>query len=178
MKRPIPFEKIHESELLGKLTLPDRVMFRGHLKFRDPRTLRVFLAYNRVLLKDFGAYAQAMTTGLKEYAERLAAEASRPFLYLSSPHTARTGYSKEQLARDIAKRDGVREGLICGLSVLEPGAFRSAPGRSSGKKALILLGSRGVQIPSGTLKGATRRPRRYVAPNVLPKLPERSPPSS
>src|SRR5215475_2220503 len=43
MKRPTIFEKIHESELLGKLTLPDRVLFRGHLKLRDPRTLRIFL---------------------------------------------------------------------------------------------------------------------------------------
>lgn len=33
---------------------------------------------------------------------------SRPFPYLSSPHAARTGYSKEQLARDIAERDGRR----------------------------------------------------------------------
>jgi hypothetical protein len=120
MKRPTTFEKIHECELLGKLTLPDRVLFRGHLKLRDARTLRLFLAHSRVLLKDFGAYAQAMTTELKEHAERLAAEASRPFIYLSSPHTARTGYSKEQLARDIAERDGVRKGLICVLSVLEP----------------------------------------------------------
>jgi hypothetical protein len=42
MKRLTIFEKIHESELLGKLTLPDRVLFRGHLKLRDPRTLRIF----------------------------------------------------------------------------------------------------------------------------------------
>jgi hypothetical protein len=32
----------------------------------------------------------------------------------------RTGYSKEELVRDIARRDGVREGLICVLSALEP----------------------------------------------------------
>lgn len=120
MKRPTAFEKIHEAELVGKVTLPDRVLFRGHLKLRDARTLRVFLLYSRVLLKDFGAYAEAKTAELKAHAERLAAEAGRPFLYLSTPHTVRTGYSKEQLARDIAARDGIREGLICVLSVLEP----------------------------------------------------------
>jgi hypothetical protein len=89
MKRPTSFEKIHEAELLGKLTLPDRILFRGHLKLRDARTLRVFLLYSRVLLKDFGAYAEAKTAELKAHAERLAAEAGRPFLYLSSPHTVR-----------------------------------------------------------------------------------------
>src|SRR3989442_11075565 len=120
MKRPTTFEKIHQTELLGKLTLPDRVLFRGHLALRDPRTLGIFLALSGVLLKDFGPYAGARPAELKAHAERFAAEASRPFLYLNSPHTARTGYSKEQLARDIAERDGVREGLVCVLSVLEP----------------------------------------------------------
>jgi len=100
--------------------LPDRVLFRGHLARRDPRTLSLFLARRHVRLKDFGRYAQARTAELKAHAERLAAEANRPFLYLSSPHTARTGYTKEQLARDIAERDGVREGLVCVLSALEP----------------------------------------------------------
>jgi hypothetical protein len=120
MKKPTAFEKIHHTALLGKLTLPDRVLFRGHLKLRDPRTLRIFLAYSGVLLKDFGAYAEAKTAELKAHAERLAAEAGRPFLYLHSPYTVRTGHSKEQLARDIARRDGVSEGLVCVLSVLEP----------------------------------------------------------
>jgi hypothetical protein len=120
MKKPTAFEKIHQAELLGKLTLPDRILFRGHLKLRDPRTLGIFLKHSHVMLKDFGAYAQARTAELKAHAERLATEAGRPFLYLSSPHTARTGYSKEELARDIARRDRVREGLICVLSTLEP----------------------------------------------------------
>ncbi len=61
MKRPTAFEKIHQGELLGRVTLPDRVLFRGHLKLRDARTLGVFLAYSHVLLKDFGAYAEANT---------------------------------------------------------------------------------------------------------------------
>ena len=56
MKRPTAFEKIHRTEILGKLTLPDRVLFRGHLKLRDPRTLGIFLKHSHVMLKDFGAY--------------------------------------------------------------------------------------------------------------------------
>jgi hypothetical protein len=89
MKRPTAFEKIHRTEILGKLTLPDRVLFRGHLQLRDPRTLGIFLKHSHVMLKDFGAYAEARTAELKAHAERLAAEAGRPFLYLSSPHTVR-----------------------------------------------------------------------------------------
>src|SRR6476660_5903655 len=37
------------AKLLGKLTLPDRILFRRHLKLRDPRTFGVFLAYSHVL---------------------------------------------------------------------------------------------------------------------------------
>jgi hypothetical protein len=49
MKGPTAFEKIHQAKLLGKLTLLDRILFRRHLKLRDPRTLGVFLAYSHVL---------------------------------------------------------------------------------------------------------------------------------
>lgn len=119
MKKPTAFEKIHHRDLLGKLTMADRVLFRGHLFLRVPRQMRAFLSSHGVRLKDFGHYAQTQTAEIKAHAERLAAEAGRPFLYLASSHTARSGYSKEQLARGIARRDGVREGLICVLSVLE-----------------------------------------------------------
>jgi hypothetical protein len=85
MKRPTAFEKIRRTEILGKLTLPDRVLFRGHLKLRDPRTLGIFLKHSHVvMLKDFGAYAEARTAELKAHAERLAAEAGRRFGSLSS----------------------------------------------------------------------------------------------
>jgi hypothetical protein len=47
MKRPAAFEMLHQRDLLGKVTLPDRVLFRGHLKLRDARTLGVFLLYSR-----------------------------------------------------------------------------------------------------------------------------------
>jgi hypothetical protein len=69
MKRPAAFEMLHQRDLLGKVTLPDRVLFRGHLKLRDARTLGVFLLYSRVLLKDFGAYAEGKTAELKAHAE-------------------------------------------------------------------------------------------------------------
>jgi hypothetical protein len=77
-EKATPFEKMQQTALVGKLTVPDRVLFRGHLKLRDPRTLRIFLAYSGVLLKDFGGYAEAKTAELKAHAERLAAEAGRP----------------------------------------------------------------------------------------------------
>jgi hypothetical protein len=53
-------------------------------------------------------------------AQQTAAEAGRPYLYLEQTYSRRRGCSKEQLAREIAERDGVAEGLICVLAAVEP----------------------------------------------------------
>lgn len=44
----------------------------------------------------------------------MASEAGRPHQYLSEPTR------KEDLARKMAERDGIGEGLVCVFSVLEP----------------------------------------------------------
>lgn len=124
MQKRTAFEILHEKQITGKLTMPDRVLFKGHLGFRDPKGMSIFLSRRGVLLKDFGKFAEKLTAELKAHAQKVASDAGRPFQYLESPHTARSGYSKEQIAREIAERDGVREGLICVFSVLEPcGSF-------------------------------------------------------
>jgi hypothetical protein len=119
MQKRTAFEILHHDEVTGKLTMPDRVIFQGHLGFRDARGMSMFLAREGVLLKDFGTFAEKLTAEVKAHAQKFASGAGRPFQYLDSAYTARSGYSKEQMARDIAERDGVTEGLICVLSVLE-----------------------------------------------------------
>lgn len=119
-KRTTTFESIHAADVAGKLTMPDRIIFKGHLGFRRPRDLEVFLSRCGVLLKDFGKFADKRSAQLKERAQKVASDAGRPYVYLDSPHTARSGHSKEQIAREIAERDGVKEGLICVLAVVEP----------------------------------------------------------
>ena len=114
------FESIHRDSIIGKLSLADRVIFKGYLGFSHTRGMRAFLSGRGVLLKDFGRFAERLTTRVKQHAKSVAAEANRPFISLKSPHTARSELSKEALAQEIAKRDGIREGLICVLSVLEP----------------------------------------------------------
>jgi len=50
--------------------------------------------------------------------------------YLAGASTHRSGSSKEARAREIAERDGVTEGLVCVLSVVEPcRSFAVAPNR-------------------------------------------------
>lgn len=115
------FESVHQEAVLGSLTTFDRMIFKGYLTglFPDGAFGR-FLNRQGVLLKDFGSYVQKATARLKEHVQALAAAAGRPYQYLDSPHTHASEQSKEALARAIAARDGVEEGLVCVLAVLEP----------------------------------------------------------
>ena len=119
--RTTTFERVHAADITGKLEMFDRMIFRGHLThfFRDG-AFAVFLHACGVLLKDFAPFVERASAEVKAHAQRLAAEAGRPFEYLQDASTKRSGHSKEDRAREIAQRDGVTEGLVCVFSVLEP----------------------------------------------------------
>jgi len=115
------FLKRHAEVIVGTLSTFDRMIFKGHLRqfFPDGAMAR-FLSGQGVLLKDFGGYVRNVSQSLKEHAQAVAREASRPYLYLDSASTARSEVSKEKRARAIAAQDGITEGLICVLAVVEP----------------------------------------------------------
>ena len=62
----------------------------------------------QVLLKDFKGNALGLTDQIKRATEELAEAAHRPMQYLPS-----SSQRKEDVAREIAKRDGVTQGLVC-----------------------------------------------------------------
>jgi hypothetical protein len=114
------FESIHQEHILGKLTMVDRLLLKGHLtSLYRPDNFRVFLWRQGVRLSEFGRYVQRATEKVKKRARQIAADAGRPFLYLDAA-TKAVGQSKEEFVRNIAERDGVTEGLICVLSTVEP----------------------------------------------------------
>jgi hypothetical protein len=103
------------DDILGVVATFDRLIFKGHLTHLYPDgAVKRWLADQGVLLKDFGRFAQRTTERIKRHAEALAAQHRRPFVYLQSARP-----SKEALAKEIAERDSVREGLICVLYTLE-----------------------------------------------------------
>lgn len=107
------FESIHQDEILGSLTMFDRMIFKGHLTEFFPRgAFGRFLNAQGVLLKDFGGYVEGATGQIQEHLRSMAAQEGRPFQYLES--------SPKEEAQGIAERDGVKEGLVCILRVLEP----------------------------------------------------------
>jgi hypothetical protein len=69
----------------------------------------------QVKLKDFKEWAKGITDRLRRTTEQVAKDHGRPLVYMP-----KASASKEDCARRIAARDGIREGLICILSALEP----------------------------------------------------------
>ena len=114
------FESVHTQRVIGKVTMFDRMIFHGHLTSFFPRgAFKAFLSSQNVLLKDFDKYVERATGIIKANAAQVAAQAGRPFTYLQGATTKASGRSKEDLAREIALRDGITQGLVCVFSVLE-----------------------------------------------------------
>jgi len=110
------FIQKHAALITGILSGFDRLVFRGtirQLAYVDG--MRKYLSFSGILLKDFGNHAQATTTRVKAAATAVATEVGRPSIYLESARA-----SKEDLARDIARRDQIKDGLICVLTAVEP----------------------------------------------------------
>ena len=114
---PTGFERAHGDELLGSLTTVDRLIIHGHLS-------RLWFANHMAYLldrlgvhivRDFGEFMKQASSKVIAHAEALARKAGRPFIYQN-----RVVHGKDELARQIAARDGVTEGLICVFSTVEP----------------------------------------------------------
>jgi len=104
----------HQDEITGSLSCFDRLIFKGHLPINHVQGMDDLLRKQGVLIKEPKPFVVRQAERLKAHAQRMAARAGRPFHYL----TARV--RKEEVARAIAKDDGVTQGLICILSMLEP----------------------------------------------------------
>lgn len=110
------FLQRHATEIKGVLSGFDRVRFLGTMRMLANVTgLGKFLSSQRVLLKDFKAWAQGLTDTILTSTEQLAAAAKRPIVYLESSQER-----KEDRALAIAEKDDVQEGLLCVLKCVEP----------------------------------------------------------
>jgi len=111
---PVFLNRFSDS-ITGVLSGFDRLRLRGTLRHLfQPTVMEAYLNACRILIKDFGTFAHALTARLKAAAYASAHQAGRPFRYLPSSQI-----SKEALARQIARADGVKSGLIAIFSALE-----------------------------------------------------------
>ena len=105
----------HASKITGVLSGFDRLVIRGTLrKISYTAGMFLFLCFRRVLLKDFGRFADDSTARLKNAIEDHAERLGRPAIYLPSSQT-----NKETRARDILEKDGAADGLIAIFKTLE-----------------------------------------------------------
>src|SRR6266568_5036133 len=114
---PSGFESKHRDELRGTLTTIDRLIIHGHLsRLWFPNHMAYFLDRLGVhIVRDFGRFVKEASSKVIAHAEALAKKAGRPFVYQD-----RVVHGKDDLARQIAVRDGIKEGLICVFSTVEP----------------------------------------------------------
>jgi hypothetical protein len=111
------FIQAHMSKVTGILSGWDRLRFRGTIRMlaNVPGLWRFLRSTGRALLKDFGAHAEELSQKTRKQSLAVAESAGRPVVHLSSPQVC-----KEDVAREIQERDGIKEGLICVLTAVEP----------------------------------------------------------
>jgi hypothetical protein len=106
----------YSAKLLGVISGFDRLVLKGTLRpLSYIAGMMNFLWEKQVLLKDFGPYAEGVSEQLKEASQQEAARLGRTNRYVGCSQTR-----KEPIARGIAQKQGIEEGLICLLRSLEP----------------------------------------------------------
>jgi hypothetical protein len=110
------FVERHQSEVIGVLHGWDRLRLQGTLRslYYAP-VMEQYLRKAGVLWKDFKRYAIGLTGRVCQAAEELGKQYQRPVIYLASSQA-----SKEDEARRIQERDGIKSGLIAVMSCVEP----------------------------------------------------------
>ena len=96
--------------------------------------MEAYLNACRVLIKDFSSLAQDLTGRIKAGAYAAAETAGRPFRYLPTSQI-----SKEELARQIIARDGIKSGLVAIFSALENCLSYSVRGDRQSKEIHMVL---------------------------------------
>jgi hypothetical protein len=104
------------SKVTGVLSGFDRLRFRGSNRaLCHPKGILAFLCWAKVLLKNFGSFAQERTDTLCNAIERRAGELETPTIYLASSDT-----DKEEVAVAEAAKLDRKSGLIAVLGCVEP----------------------------------------------------------
>jgi len=125
LSKPIPLQEDavnsfiaqHQSKITGVLSGFDRLVIRGTLRrIAYTAGMFLFLCFRRVLLKNFGQFADDSTARLKQALEKHGECLGRPVIYLPSSQT-----DKEAHARKILEKDGAVDGVIAIFKTLEMG---------------------------------------------------------
>ena len=127
------FLQRHAASVIGVLHGFDRLLFRGTQRLLATAAgLMHYLWSAQVLLKNFGDWSQSLTEQVRSASEQVMRDANRPLIYLRDASA-----SKEQMARQIARDEGIKTGPVCLLSSVEP-CWSYEIHRSRSERKLIL----------------------------------------
>ena len=129
----------YADRIHGVLSCFDRMLFRGYLPIMSGWQMAQFFNNSNIRYRQLKPFLLEHAARVKQHGVDLAQKEGRPFQYLQEK------VRKEELARQIAERDHIEDGLICVLSVLEPCrtfSFRTEKGKpfvaSARRKCLFL----------------------------------------
>jgi hypothetical protein len=108
------FIERHADRILGTLACFDRILFRGYLPIMSGAAMALYLKSQGVRRETVKAFVLEQAARLKTHALDCCTRTGRPYEYLGNV------VRKEEMARKIAERDGIKQGLVCVLSVVEP----------------------------------------------------------
>jgi hypothetical protein len=104
----------HADKICGTLSCFDQVLFRGYLPIMSGAAMARFLKSQDIRRESVKPFLLEQAEQLKAHALDLCTRTGRPYEYLGQV------MRKEDMARKIAVRDEITEGLVCVLSVVEP----------------------------------------------------------
>ena len=117
----------YAEQIEGVLSGFDRLIFRGSLRRLNyghwDRQLDAMVAVgmeqylwqSRILFKHYADHVKKVSEQVKNACLLPFTQEKLPVVFLRSSQV-----DKEQLARELAEKKGIREGLVCALSTLEP----------------------------------------------------------
>jgi hypothetical protein len=133
------FIQKYEDQIHGVLSCFDRMLFRGYLPIMSGWQMAQFFNSSGIRFRELKTFLLQNAERVKRHALDIAQQEGRPHQYLQEK------IKKEDLAKQIAERDHIEEGLICIFSVLEPCrtfSFRTEKGKpfvaSARRKCLFL----------------------------------------
>ena len=129
------FLERYDSKISGVISTFDRMIFKGHiLSFFQKGNRHHYLFQEKVLFKDFGKYAKNVSGEIKDKARELSDKEGRPLIPLDSSRIR-----KEDVARKIQEEEGIKEGLICVITIVEPCvSFDTRGNRETGKLEVVI----------------------------------------
>jgi len=103
----------HTQKITGTIACFDRILFKGYLPISWAENMERFILSQGFLFKDFKTFVTKQSERIKQHAKAMAEKEGRPYIHINGR------IRKEEKAREIAGRDGIKDGLICVFSAVE-----------------------------------------------------------